>query len=67
MALGVYAYVMYVMTAGNIGVTMSLSKIDREFYSTISAIQNADGKFSDRYYEALDELKHVWRSYYESD
>jgi hypothetical protein len=46
---------------------MSLSKIDREFYSTISAIQNAEGKFSDRYYEALDDLKHVWRSYYESD
>ena len=49
------------------GGPMSLSKIDREFYSTISAIQNAEGKFSDRYYEALDDLKHVWRSYYESD
>ena len=46
---------------------MSMSKVDREFYSTISVIQNSEGKFSDRYYEALDELKHVWRNYYEKD
>jgi len=46
---------------------MSMSKIDREFYSIISTLLMPKMKFTDRYYEALDELKHVWRSYYEHD
>jgi hypothetical protein len=46
---------------------MSMSKIDREFYSLVTVLLRTETRFSDRYYEALDELKHVWRSYYESD
>jgi len=46
---------------------MSMSKIDREFYSLVTVLLRSETRFSDRYYEALDELKHVWRSYYESD
>jgi len=49
------------------GETMSMSKIDREFYSLVTVLLRNETKFSDRYYEALDELKHVWRSYYEQD
>jgi len=48
---------------------MSMSKIDREFYSLITVInhgRNANLPI-DRYWEAIDELKHVWRSYYEKD
>ena len=47
------------------GRTMSMSKVDREFYSLITVLLKNETKFTDRYYEALDELKHVWRSYYE--
>jgi len=48
---------------------MSMSKIDREFYSLITVINPTFPRISrdDRYWEAIDELKHVWRSYYESD
>ena len=46
---------------------MSMSKVDREFYSLVTVLLRNETKFSDRYYEALDELKHVWRSYYEQD
>ena len=67
MALWVYAFGMYVMTAGNIGATMSLSKVDREFYSLINVIRHPGVTPYDHYWEAIDELKHVWRSYYESD
>ena len=45
---------------------MSMSKVDREFYSLISVLLKDETLFTDRYYEALDELKHVWRSYYET-
>ena len=48
-------------------VKMSMSKVDREFYSLISVLLKDETLFTDRYYEALDELKHVWRSYYEKD
>ena len=44
---------------------MSMSKVDREFYSLVTVLLKNETKFTDRYYEALDELKHVWRSYYE--
>jgi len=46
---------------------MSMSKIDREFYSLINAIRHPRHTPHDQYWEAIDELKHVWRSYYESD
>jgi len=46
---------------------MSMSKIDREFYSLITVLLKDETVYTDRYYEALDELKHVWRSYYEHD
>ena len=36
---------------------MSLSKVDREFYSLMITLLNPELKYSDRYYEALDELK----------
>ena len=35
---------------------MSLSKVDREFYSLMITLLNPELKYSDRYYEALDEL-----------
>jgi len=44
---------------------MSMSKVDREFYSLITVLLMPKMKFTDRYYEALDELKHVWRTYHE--
>ena len=46
---------------------MSMSKVDREFYSLITVLLKDETVYTDRYYEALDELKHVWRSYYEHD
>jgi hypothetical protein len=46
---------------------MSMSKIDREFYSLITIIHPPGTIHDDRYWEAIDELKHVWRSYYEHD
>ena len=56
---------MYAMTAGKTEANMSMSKVDREFYSIISILLMPKMKFTDRYYEALDELKHVWRSYHD--
>jgi len=44
---------------------MSMSKVDREFYSLITVLLKDETVYTDRYYEALDELKHVWRSYHE--
>ena len=46
---------------------MSLSKVDREFYSLMITLLNPDLQYSDRYYEAMDELKHVWRCYYDEE
>ena len=46
---------------------MSMSKIDREFYSLITVLLKSESRFTDRYYEALDELKHVWRCHYEQN
>ncbi len=44
---------------------MSMSKVDREFYSLIMVIHPPGTIQDDRYWEAIDELKHVWRTYHE--
>jgi len=46
---------------------MSMSKVDREFYSLITVIHPPGTIRDDRYWEAIDELKHVWRSYHEAN
>ena len=52
---------------------MSMSKVDREFYSLITELkrhyqrETDPNLTTDRFWEAIDELKHVWRSYYEEN